>query len=69
METISNVASAASKLVFGDQKTTTEHNETAGQEPISGQQGKGTANEPFDQGNAGKLECEQLLVSRCSRSG
>jgi len=50
METISNVAAAASKAIWGEQ-TATQQNETAGQEPISGQQGKGTANEPFDQGN------------------
>jgi hypothetical protein len=54
METISNVAAAASKAIWGEQ-TATQQNETAGQEPISGQQGKGTANEPFDQGNTGKL--------------
>ncbi|KAF2654596.1 hypothetical protein K491DRAFT_693640 [Lophiostoma macrostomum CBS 122681] len=55
METLSNVASAASKAIFGEQnnpQATTQGNETLGQEPISGSQGKGTVNEPFDQGNS-----------------
>ena len=57
METINNVVAAASKTIWGETDTQkTEHNETGGQEPVSGQQGKGTPNEPFDQGNAGKLE-------------
>ena len=65
METItnlaSNAASTASKLIYGDQTKTdetvdqTKNNETAGKEPISGEQGMGTATHPFDQGNAGKL--------------
>jgi len=62
METItnlaSNAASTASKLIYGDQTKTnetvdqTKNNETAGREPISGEQGLGTATQPFDQGNA-----------------
>lgn len=57
METITNVASTitttASKAIWGDQPAnqTTQGNETAGKEPISGQQGKGTADDPYDQGN------------------
>ncbi|KAF1849330.1 uncharacterized protein K460DRAFT_305356 [Cucurbitaria berberidis CBS 394.84] len=53
METITNIASTAtttvSNLIYGDQ---TKNNETAGKEPVSGQEGKGTATEPFDKGNA-----------------
>jgi hypothetical protein len=55
METVSNIAAAASKAIWGEQNTTTAAaagNETAGNEPVSGLQGKGTATEPFDQGNA-----------------
>jgi len=62
METItnlaSNAASTASKLIYGDQTKTdetvdqTKNNETAGKEPVSGEQGMGTATHPFDQGNA-----------------
>lgn len=53
METITNAATAVlptavtstvSSLVYGKPKE--------GEEPVSGTQGKGTANEPFDQGNA-----------------
>ncbi|KAF2470233.1 uncharacterized protein BDR25DRAFT_304166 [Lindgomyces ingoldianus] len=52
METISNVASSASKMIWGEKNiTTTQRNDVVGQEPISGKQGKGTAYEPFDQGN------------------
>jgi hypothetical protein len=66
METITNLANTAvgtaTKLIYGDQtekKTedvveTTKNNETAGKEPVSGVEGKGTATQPFDQGNAGK---------------
>jgi hypothetical protein len=58
METITNLASTAattaSKLIYGDNTTAaTTQNETAGKEPISGEQGKGTATEPFDKGNEG----------------
>lgn len=53
METISNIASTAtntvSSLIYGDQ---TKKNETAGTEPVSGKEGKGTVTEPYDQGNA-----------------
>ncbi|KAF2851759.1 hypothetical protein T440DRAFT_57520 [Plenodomus tracheiphilus IPT5] len=65
METITNIASTAantaSKLIYGEQpkdteattdvETKTATNETGGKEPISGEQGKGTATEPYDQGN------------------
>jgi len=62
METITNAANAVlptavtstvSSLVYGKPKEgETATNETGGQEPLSGTQGKGTVNEPFDQGNA-----------------
>lgn len=60
METISNIASTAtstvSNLIYGNQDAATKTNETAGKEPVSGQIGKGTVDEPYDQGNSGKLE-------------
>lgn len=50
METISNVVNTvsqtATKAIWGEQ------NETAGNEPVSGVQGKGTATDPFDKGNS-----------------
>ncbi|KAJ4370157.1 hypothetical protein N0V86_008893 [Didymella sp. IMI 355093] len=56
METISNIASTAtstvSNLIYGNQDTATKTNETAGKEPVSGQTGKGTVDEPYDQGNS-----------------
>lgn len=64
METITNAANAVlptavtstvSSLVYGKPKEgETGTNETAGKEPLSGTQGAGTVNEPFDQGNAEK---------------
>lgn len=49
METLSNAANSASKMIWGGKTgdATTE----SGQEPISGEQGKGTVEEPFDRGN------------------
>lgn len=58
METLSNIASTAtstvSNLIYGNQDTATTTNETAGKEPVSGQTGKGTVEEPYDQGNSGE---------------
>ena len=70
METISNIANTvtttaqavvntASKVVFGEQPK--EENATGGEEPLSGVTGKGTAEEPYDAGNAtGTLTLGQL---------
>ncbi|KAJ4366681.1 hypothetical protein N0V95_000008 [Ascochyta clinopodiicola] len=57
METISNIVNTAtttvSNAIYGaPSEETTKHNETAGQEPVSGQTGKGTVNDPYDQGNS-----------------
>jgi hypothetical protein len=60
METITNAATSVtttvSNLIYGQPTKENEaaHNETGGSEPLSGAQGKGTVDEPFDQGNAGK---------------
>jgi len=43
METVTNVVSSASKMIWGETKT--------GEEPINGQTGAGTLNEPYDKGN------------------
>lgn len=45
MESINNAASAASRAVFGGSSG------QSGQEPVSGQTGRGTASEPYDAGN------------------
>jgi len=47
METINNVVSGATKVIWGEPNTAG----TAGEEPVSGQTGAGTATKPFDQGN------------------
>jgi len=49
METISNISSAASKAIWGEGNTSTTND--SGTEPVSGEQGKGTVNDPFDHGN------------------
>jgi hypothetical protein len=60
METITNAASTVtstvSNLIYGQptKDGETAKNETGGQEPLSGVTGKGTASEPFDQGNSGR---------------
>jgi hypothetical protein len=86
METITNLANTAvgtaSKLIYGDQTTKTEeavdatkNNETAGKEPVSGVEGKGTATQPFDQGNARKsphswsMLQKRLDISHAARRG
>jgi hypothetical protein len=43
METINNIASAAAKAVWGENK----------EEPVSGKQGNVAAGEPYDAGNMG----------------
>ena len=53
METIANVVNTATKAIWGEQPNPTTTNETAGSEPVSGMQGKGTVTDPYDQGNAG----------------
>jgi hypothetical protein len=49
METVNNIASAASRAIWGENTTAT--NETAGTEPVSGQTGDVKAGEPYDKGN------------------
>lgn len=47
METVNNLASSASRAIWGDPKP----NENAGQEPIAGETGNVAAGEPYDKGN------------------
>jgi len=46
METIKSVASTASGYIYGTNETT-----QSGTEPVAGQTGKGTVEEPYDKGN------------------
>jgi hypothetical protein len=43
METVNNVVSSATKMIWGEPKP--------GEEPVNGQTGAGTLNEPYDKGN------------------
>jgi hypothetical protein len=43
METVSNVVSSASKMIWGESN--------AGEEPVNGQTGAGNVSEPYDKGN------------------
>lgn len=59
METVNNIASAASRAIWGDGTTAEEKkdgvsgNETAGKEPVSGELGDVKSGEPYDKGNVG----------------
>jgi hypothetical protein len=61
METVNNLASAASRAIWGDgdganaaqTNGDAKGNETRGQEPLSGETGNVEAGEPYDKGNAG----------------
>jgi len=48
METVTSLASSASRAIWGDQTT---RNETNGREPIAGETGDVNAGEPYDKGN------------------
>jgi len=47
METVNNLATAASRAIWGENNTTSQ----SGTEPIAGEQGKGTINDAYDHGN------------------
>ncbi|KZF26702.1 hypothetical protein L228DRAFT_17009 [Xylona heveae TC161] len=49
METITNAANAASKAIWGENNNASAE---TGQEPLAGEQGRGTADSPYDRGNA-----------------
>lgn len=51
METLSNVASNASKMIWGDNTNTANTAVQSGTEPLSGETGRGTATDPYDAGN------------------
>lgn len=53
MDAVTNITTAASRVIWGDAGADTAHNETAGKEPVSGQLGDVSAGEPYDKGNAG----------------
>lgn len=59
METINNLASAATKAVWGESNTT--------QEPISGQTGDTSKGEPYDAGNIGMSTSSCILCSLLRR--
>ena len=50
METINRVVDEANRAIWGNNPDTS--NTLASEEPVAGKQGKGTANEPYDLGNA-----------------
>lgn len=59
METVNNIAAAASKAIWGEPQATTDAAnativpETKGTEPVSGELGDTKKGEPYDLGNAG----------------
>ncbi|TGO57951.1 hypothetical protein BCON_0060g00250 [Botryotinia convoluta] len=69
METVNNIAAAASKVIWGEpQETTDAANatvvpETKGTEPISGELGDTKKGEPYDLGNADSTTTQNTLSS------
>ncbi|TGO22438.1 hypothetical protein BPAE_0168g00090 [Botrytis paeoniae] len=69
METVNNIAAAASKVIWGEpQETTDAANatvvpETKGTEPISGELGDTKKGEPYDLGNANSTSTQNTLSS------
>jgi hypothetical protein len=70
METVNNIAAAASKVIWGDASVEEKNaaqeaalgNETVGQEPKSGELGDVKAGEPYDKGNVGGKLCIALVI-------
>ena len=64
METVTNAYNAASKAIFGEGTT------QSGSEPVSGETGAGTVDEPYDQGNEAGMskQCSSCSNNRKSRS-
>jgi len=72
METVTNVVNAASEAIWGKQPTAEEqaaHNETGGEEPISGVKGAGSTEEPFDKGNEATSATTPATTTLPSTSG
>ena len=70
METISGLASAASKAVFGEGAKNPESQFTS--EPVSGEQGAGSGLEPYDKGNLedqGEDFCRVVAIQRRDGEG
>ena len=62
MDTINNITSAAGKALWGDGA------KASGEEPVSGQKGAGTTDEPYDKGNAEgtRVSMSVMLLALCS---
>lgn len=52
MDAVTNITTAASKAIFGEEAT---QSEAAGREPVSGQMGNVAVGEPYDKGNMGAM--------------
>lgn len=56
METVNNLASAASRAIWGEQAANeAQHENKLGSEPVSGQTGDVKKGEPYDKGNEGEF--------------
>jgi hypothetical protein len=65
METINNLATSASNTLFGQNSNSKD---VSGHEPISGEQGRGTREDPYDHGNQ-EIHKEQPATDAASREG
>ncbi|EMR85194.1 putative glycine-rich cell wall structural protein 1 protein [Botrytis cinerea BcDW1] len=74
METVNNIAAAASKAIWGEPQATTDAAnativpETKGTEPISGELGDTKKGEPYDLGNADSTTTQNTLSTTISDS-
>jgi hypothetical protein len=64
METVNNLVSTASHLIWGEANGANgqKENETMGQEPISGEKGNVEKGEPYDKGNAGEFLLPRTFI-------
>lgn len=65
METVNNLVSNASHLIWGEGNGANgqKDNETMGREPLSGETGNVEKGEPYDKGNAGRFLLPRPLTS------
>jgi len=68
METVNNLASSASKAIWGTSNAEINQNgnDTTGREPIAGETGDVKAGEPYDKGNLDSTNTERTTASTTS---
>jgi hypothetical protein len=65
METIHNVASATSRVIWGDSNANGSQADESGREPVSGEAGNTANGEPYDAGNLGSKSSYLIFYRPC----